>query len=107
MTVLRFQFRHSLSLHVDNGGAPIRSLSTQHPLLTDVNEPPVVTTDRFSLFTAENAHDEVVRLIRAASHTLVSTDPVQVRVSVPCREDELQLALDDTLEITDTSNLSS
>lgn len=49
-------------------------------------------------------HDDVVRVIRAASHTLVSTAPVRIRVSVPCRGDELQLTLDGSLAVTDISN---
>lgn len=52
-------------------------------------------------------HDEVVRLFAASSHTLVSTDPIRIRVSVPCHGDELVLTVDDALEVTDISGPSS
>lgn len=42
-------------------------------------------------------------LLLQQEHALVSTDPVRVRVTVPCGDDELHLTLDEDLTVTDVS----
>lgn len=41
--------------------------------------------------------------LSAVEHTLVSTDPVRIRVTVPCEGDELHLMLDEDWEVIDVS----
>ena len=53
--------------------------------------------------------DDIGEFIRGAErlwaieHTVVSTDPVRIRITVPCEGDELRLVLDENLNIDDRS----
>jgi len=42
-------------------------------------------------------------LLWAMEHTIVSTDPVRIRVTVPCEGEELRLTLDETRDVIDIS----
>lgn len=53
--------------------------------------------------------NECIRLMEhmwAMEHSLVSTDPVRIRVTAPCDGDELELLLDEELDIIDVSQYS-
>ena len=42
-------------------------------------------------------------LLWAMEHTIVSTDPVRIRVTIPCEGEELRLTLDETRDVIDVS----
>jgi hypothetical protein len=53
--------------------------------------------------------DECLHLMKhmwAMEHSLISTDPVRIRVTAPCDGDELELLLDEELNIIDVSQSS-
>jgi hypothetical protein len=53
--------------------------------------------------------DRCIRLMEhmwAMEHSLVSTDPVRIRVTAPCDGDELELLLDEELAVVDVGRAS-
>lgn len=93
------RIRHICAVCKNWDGNPVEVSVFNHPAVISFYYERGVDT---RLQATEVAHyDRVEEIIRSASHTLVSSDPVRIRVSVLCRGDELQLTLDEDLAVID------
>lgn len=82
-------------------GNPVEILLFDHPAVISFYYERGIDT-RISAMDVEGTN-RVIELIRDSSHTVVSTDPVRIRVTVPYKGDELQLTLDENLDVLDVA----
>lgn len=96
--------RHVCTVCKNWDGNPVEVMVFNHPAVVTFYHEHGVDTRLDATDVA--GYDRVEESIRSTSHTLVSTDPVRIRVSVPCQEDELQLTLDGDLDVVDVHEKS-
>lgn len=93
--------RHICTVCKNWDGNPAEVLVFDHPAVVSFYYERGVDTRADATDIADTTR--VTRIVRKASHSLVSSDPVRIRVTVPCDMDELQLTLDENLNVIDTT----